>query len=160
MRLSRRWTRKKPTAGARSSTTMPAPNASRMNSRSSMCVRGVMPEIWEFGGRSVEDDLAAHEHDPLNESLDRAELVGDVQDGDVEVAVELLEQRGERLLRLDIDPSRRLVEDEELRIGRQRLRDERALLLSARQGRQPPPRETREINAFDCLTHCLAITTS
>src|SRR5919204_3804350 len=103
MRLSRRWTRKKPTAGARSPTTMPAPNASRMNSRSSMDVGGVVPDTGQVSWGPVEDDLLAHEHDPLDEVLDGAELVRDVQDRHAELAVQPLEQRSERLLRLDVD---------------------------------------------------------
>src|SRR5436309_11680612 len=95
-RLRRRWTRKNPTAGASNPTTMPAPNASRMNSRSSMDVRGVVPDTGQVRRRPVEDDLAADEHDPLDEVLDRAELVRDVQDRHLELAPEALEQAGDR----------------------------------------------------------------
>src|SRR5437867_7103540 len=128
IRLSRRWTRKKPTAGASSPTTIPAANASRMNSRSSMRVRGVVPDTGQVRGRPVEDDLAAHEHDPLDEALHRAELVRHVEDRHVELTMELLEQRAQRLLALRVDAGGRLVEDEQIRIRRERLRDERPLL--------------------------------
>src|ERR671938_468914 len=56
IRLIRRWTRKKPTAGASTPTTAPVANASRMNSDSSMDVRGVVPDPWELAGRPVEDE--------------------------------------------------------------------------------------------------------
>src|SRR4051812_10940468 len=148
IRLNRRWTRKKPTAGASSPTMMPAPKASRMNSRSSMGVRRVVPHIRQLGRWPIEDDRAAHEHDSLHEALDRAELVRDVEDGHVQFAVQLLEQRGEGLLGLDIDSSGRLVEDEQLRVGGEGLRDERALLLATGQGRQPAAREVGEAHPF------------
>ena len=82
IRLSCRWTRKKPTAGASRPTIAPAANASRMNSRSSMGVGGVVPDAREVLRRAVEDDAAADEHEPLDEALDRSELVRDVEDGD------------------------------------------------------------------------------
>src|SRR3954464_3041453 len=79
-RLSRRWTRKKPTAGARRPTTRPAPKASRMNSRSSMRVGGVVPDTGQGGRRAVEHDLSAHEHDAFHDLLAGAHLVRDVPD--------------------------------------------------------------------------------
>jgi hypothetical protein len=51
-------------------------------------------------------------------------------------AVEAVEQSRECLLGLDVDPRRRLVQDEQLRLRCERLGDEGALLL--------PPRETHE----------------
>src|SRR5439155_21953017 len=131
IRLSRRWTRKKPTAGASRPTTMPAPNASRMNSRSSMDVRRVVPDTGQGRRRPVEDDALAHEHDPLDEVLDRPELVRDVQDRHPQVCAELLQEEGDRSLRLDVDTRGRLVEREQLRLPGQRLGDERPLLLAA-----------------------------
>src|SRR6476620_2313155 len=127
-RLRRRCTRKKPTAGASSPTTIPAPKASRMNSRSSMYVRGVVPDTGQGRRRPVEDDPAANEHDPLDEALDGAELVRDVEDRHLELAAQALQQRRDRILRFDVDASGGLVQHEQLRIGRQRLGDERALL--------------------------------
>ena len=75
IRLSCRWTRKKPTAGASSPTIAPAAKASRMNSSSSMDVRRVVPDAGEALGRAVEHDPAADEDEPLDEALDRSELV-------------------------------------------------------------------------------------
>src|SRR6185436_5566951 len=75
IRLIRRWTRKKPTAGASTPTTAPAPNASRMNSWSSMKVGGVVPEVGQVGGAAVKGDPAPDEQQPLGDVLDRTELV-------------------------------------------------------------------------------------
>ena len=51
-RLMFRWTRKKPTVGARMPTTAPVAKASRMNSESSMGVRGVVP-LGREGARAA-----------------------------------------------------------------------------------------------------------
>ena len=83
-----------------------------------MDVRGVVPDARQGRRRPVEDDAAANEHDPLDELLDGAELVRDVQDRHVQLAAKALQQRGERLLRLDVDAGRRLVEHEQLRARR------------------------------------------
>src|SRR4051794_20774207 len=121
IRLISRCTRKKPTTGASTPTIAPAANASRMNSRSSMGVGGVVPDAGQARRRPVEDDRLAHEHEPLDEVLDRAELVRDVEDRHTELVVEAVEQRRERLLRLDVDAGRRLVEHEQARLRRERL---------------------------------------
>src|SRR5439155_621056 len=128
MRDCRRWTRKKPTAGASTPTTAPAPKASRMNSDSNMDVRGVVPDSRQLVRGAVEDDRAADEYDALDEALHRPELVRDVDDGDAEGRVQAVEQRSEGLLGLGVDTRRRLVEDEKRRLARESLGDERALL--------------------------------
>ena len=51
-----------------------------------------MPDAGQTLGRAVEDDAAADEDEPLDEALDRAELVRDVEDGDSELAVQAVEQ--------------------------------------------------------------------
>src|SRR5918996_1134564 len=112
IRLMPRCTTKKPTVGASRPITAPAAKARRMNSESNMDVGGVVPETREVGRRSVEDDRAAHEEEPLDVALDGAELVGDVDDGRPQLVVQAREQDGERLLRLHVDARRRLVEDE------------------------------------------------
>src|SRR5215211_7168314 len=95
IRLMRRCTRKKPTAGARSPTTAPAAKARRMKSASRMDMRRVMPGIRELGRRPVVEDLPAHEHEPLDEGLDGAELMGDVDDRHPQLPVQLAEERCE-----------------------------------------------------------------
>src|SRR5215207_4925403 len=86
IRLSRRWTRKKPTAGARTPMTAPVASASRMNSSSSMRVRGVVPDARQLRRAAVEHDRPADEHESLDEALDRSELVRHVEVGDSQVA--------------------------------------------------------------------------
>src|SRR5215211_3701210 len=112
IRLSCRWTRKNPTAGASRPTIAPAANASRMNSRSSMGVRRVVPDTGEVPRRPVEDDAAPDEHEPLDEPLDGAELVRDVENRYGKLPMEAVEKAGQRFLGLDVDAGRRLVEDE------------------------------------------------
>src|SRR5205807_685820 len=67
IRLSSRCTRKKPTVGASTPTIAPAAKASRMNSRSSMHVRRVVPDPGEVRRIAVEDDPLADEDEPLRE---------------------------------------------------------------------------------------------
>src|SRR4029453_15858056 len=71
----RRWTRKKPTAGASTPTTAPAPKARRMNSLWNMDVPRVVPEAGQLVRRAVEDDRPAHEDEALDVVLDGSELV-------------------------------------------------------------------------------------
>src|SRR5919204_60958 len=92
IRLMRRWTRKKPTAGASTPTTAPAAKASRMKSALKMDMGRVMPSGSERRGVAVEDDCAADEYEPFDEALDRAEFVRDEDDSDAQVAMELLQQ--------------------------------------------------------------------
>src|SRR5437773_6349148 len=157
IRLISRCTRKNPTVGASTPTIAPAANASRMNSRSSMGVRGVVPDARQVGRRAVEDDSLTHQHQPADEVLDGAELVRDVEDRHAELAVQAIEQRRERLLRLDVDTRGRLVEHQEARLGRERLRDERALLLPTGEPRQRSLRERRQAHPLDRLVDRLAI---
>src|SRR6266540_1444181 len=151
IRLICRWTRKKPTTGASSPTIAPAANASRMNSNSNMDVGGVVPQLGQGRGRPVEDDSLADEHESLDDVLDRSKLVRDVEDRDAELAVESSEQLRERLLRCDIDGGCWLVQREQPRVRYERLRDERALLLSAGESCQRPPCVRREPHPFDRL---------
>src|SRR6266851_8938431 len=102
IRLISRCTRKKPTVGASIPTIAPAANASRMNSKSSMRVRRVVPQAGELRRRTVEDDPLAHEYESMHEALDGAELVGNVQNRHSELVVELVEQHRERVLRGDV----------------------------------------------------------
>jgi hypothetical protein len=96
-----------------------------------MRVRGVVPDVREGAGRPVEDDAAAHEHEALDEALDRSELVRDVEDGHLKLSVAPFQPRSECLLRLHVDAGRRLVQHQEGRLPRERLGDEGALLLAA-----------------------------
>src|SRR5215468_7793719 len=130
----RRWTRKKPTAGARTPTTAPAPKARRMNSLWNMDVSGVVPEPGKLVGRAVEDDRPTDEDEALDVVLDGSELVRHVDDRHSELAVQVGEETCDRLLGLRVNSGRRLVENEERRLRCERLRDERPLLHAAREG--------------------------
>jgi hypothetical protein len=97
IRLICRCTRKKPTGGA--STPTIAPGRERQPhelevKHASATGRATRPGA-RTGGRRRRS--AAHEHEPLDDVLDRAELVRDVDDRDAELAVRLLEQHGEGL---------------------------------------------------------------
>src|SRR5215210_318657 len=159
IRLSRRWTRKKPTAGASTPMTAPVASASRMNSSSSMRVRGVVPDARQLGRGPVEHDRAADEDEPLNEALDRSELVRHVEDGHSQIAVKLVEEAGEGFLRFDVDARRRLVEDEQVGLGGQCLGDERALLLTSGQPLQRATGQQRQADAVDRVGDDLAVVT-
>src|SRR5262245_20246130 len=96
----RRWTRKKPTAGASTPTTAPAPNARRMNSLWNMGVSRVVPDAGQLARGSVEHDRAPHENEALHVVLDRAELVRHVDDRHTELVMQACEETSDRLLRL------------------------------------------------------------
>src|SRR4029450_2956863 len=98
-RLSLRCTRKKPTAGASRPTTMPAPKARRMNSRSSMRVRRVVPQFRQLSRRPALDAPPAAEHDAFDETLDGAELVRHVEDRHLELVPQVLKESRDRFLR-------------------------------------------------------------
>ena len=88
---------------------------------------------------------------------DRAELVRDVEDRDAESLVQLAEERAERLLRVDVDTGGRLVEDEELRLAGERLRDEGALLLAAGEPLDRRCRVVLEADARDRVRDRVAV---
>src|ERR687898_861090 len=91
-------------------TIAPVANASRMKSDSNMNVGGVVPDARELFRRPVEDDAPAHEDDALHEALDGSELVGDVENRDVKLSVEVVEQDGKRLLGSHVHSRSGLVE--------------------------------------------------
>ncbi len=107
---------------------------------------------------TVEDDRSPDEDDPLDEALDGPELVGDVDDRHAEIRVQLIEQRGQGLLRLRIDTCGRLVQNEERRAARKGLRNEGTLLHAA--GERPDGNIclSRQTDALDRLGDELAIT--
>src|SRR4029079_6002199 len=117
IRLICRWTRKNPTAGASTPTTAPVAKAIRMKSASRMNMGRVVPVGGKLRGRAVVDDPAADEDDALDEARDPTELLRDVEDGDAERRMQFAEERAESLLRVDVHPGGRLVEDEELRLA-------------------------------------------
>ena len=99
----------------------------------------------------------ADEHEPVDVLLDSSELVRAEEDRHAEVPVELLEERGERLLGVHVDAGGRLVQDEQVRARGKRLGKERTLLLSSREPAQDRPGLVREADPLDCLVDEQAI---
>ena len=102
-----------------------------MNSASKMDMRWVVPARGEARRLAVEHDAAANEDEALDVALDRPELVRDEDDRRSQVAVKLFEQGRERLLGVDVDTSRRLVQNEQVGLAGEGLGDECSLLLAA-----------------------------
>jgi hypothetical protein len=96
-----------------------------------MDMRRVVPGIRELGRRPVVEDLPAHEHEPLDEGLDGAELMGDVDDRHPELPVQLAEERCERFLGVSVHAGCGLVQHEEVGLAGERLGNRGALLLAA-----------------------------
>ena len=80
------------------------------------------------------EDEAPVEAGELGDLLgDDADVVADEDEGDLALAIQVLEQRVEARLRLGIDAARRLVQDQKLGVRDQRAGDEDPLLLPGRQ---------------------------
>ena len=109
----------------------------------------VVPLAGQGRRWAVEDDSAAHQHEPLDELLHGAELVRDEEDRRVELVVQLGEQRRQRLLGVDVDAGRRLVEHQQVGLSGERLGDEGALLLAAGQRGDGLPRPLGQADALD-----------
>src|ERR1700694_5851262 len=92
----------------------------------------VVPGRRESGGGAVEHDSPTYEHEPVDEPLDSPELVRAEENRHAEVAVEPLEESGQRFLSVHVHPGGRLVEDEEVWLRGEGLGDVRPLLLAAR----------------------------
>ena len=121
-------------------------------------VRRVVPDAGEVAGRAVEDDPLAHEHEPLDDVLDGAELVRDVEDRDAELA--RAAPRAGRRARSCASTSTPVVGSSSTSSdgrGGERLGDERALLLPARELVQRPSRAVGEADALDRLGHRRAV---
>ena len=111
----------------------------------------------EVGGRAVEHHPAL-EHDHVVEVVgDRAELVRHEQHRGVVLLHEVHERVAEQLLRLDVDAGDRFVEHEQLRIGGERARDQRALLLPARELVQPLAPLVGERDRFERVVDRVAV---
>ena len=99
------------------------------------------PTVYGRRGRSKTcdrvaflDDLAGvHHADPVAHRADDAEVVGDEQDRGVGLGHERADKIEHARLDGRVQAGRRLVEDEQLRVGGQRHRDDHALLHAARQ---------------------------
>ena len=135
----------------------PAANASRMNSVSNMDVRGVVPGRRERARAAVEDDRAADEHEPVDErstapnSCETSRIVTPRSRCSSPSSVR------QRLLGVDVDARRRLVQDEQLRCRSERLRHEGPLLLAAGEPRDHAPALRREADPGDRLVDARAV---
>ena len=91
--------------------------------------------LLEHGrGVALLDDLArVHDPDPVAQRPDDAEVVGDEQDRGVRLGLERSDEVEHARLDRGVQTGRRLVEDEELRVGGERDGDDDALLHPARQ---------------------------
>ncbi len=84
--------------------------------------------------RSGLDDLArVHDRDPVAELDEQRQVVRDEEDGEAEVALEVLHPLEDLALDDDVERRRRLVHDHQLRPERKRHRDDRALAHAARE---------------------------
>ena len=72
-----------------------------------------------------------HHGDPVRGLGDHAHVVGDQHDGRAVLAAEALQQRDDLRLHRDVERRRRLVGDDELRLGAQGQRDHHALAHAA-----------------------------
>ena len=93
-----------------------------------------------FGSSSTRVDEAAlhdpalvHHRDLLRQGPDQCEVVGDEEEPEVELALQLGEHVDDRRLHRDVERGGDLVADEQLRLGDQRAGDRDALALAARQ---------------------------
>ena len=84
----------------------------------------------EFGGRTIEQHpLLQHDHTVEIEG-DCRQLMGDEEHSRTVVVDQMHDRIAEPSLRLTVDSGDRLVEDEQVRLPRERARDEGALLLA------------------------------
>ena len=94
----------------------------------------VLGVLEDRGGVALLDDLArVHDADPVAQRPDDAEVVGDEQDRRVRLGLERADEVEHARLDRRVEPGRRLVEDEQLRIRGERDGDDDALLHPARQ---------------------------
>ncbi len=81
------------------------------------------------------DQLAdVHHRDPVTDVLDHAEVVGDEEVGQVELALQVLQQVDDLRAHRDIERGDRLVGDHQARVERERAGDADALPLAAAEG--------------------------
>ena len=92
-------------------------------------VTGVRVVAFGLGGRPVGDDATtAHDNGAADELGEWSELVSHEHDA-AALARQVPESAGEGVLAVGVDPCGGLVEDEHVRLARERPRDEHALLL-------------------------------
>ena len=94
----------------------------------------VLRVLEDGRGVALLDDLAGvHHPDPVAQRPDDAEVVGDEQDRGVRLGLERPDEVEHARLDRRVEPGRRLVEDQQLRVRGERDGDDDALLHPARQ---------------------------
>ena len=97
-------------------------------------VRDAAGRSKTVAGVALLDDLArVHHADPVAQRPDDAEVVGDEQDRGVRLGLERADEVEDARLDRGVEPGRRFVEDEQLRVGGERDGDDDALLHPARE---------------------------
>ena len=91
---------------------------------------GVIEDLVQ--GPGLDDPAPVHHLDAVGDLGDHAEVVGDQDDRQVALAVELLEQAQDLRLDRHVERRRRLVGDQHLRLEREGHRDHRPLAHAAR----------------------------
>ena len=81
----------------------------------------------------LDDAAEVHDRDPVGDLADHREVVRDEDVGEVELALEVLEQVEDLRLHRDVERRHRLVADDQLRLQRERARDADPLALAARE---------------------------
>src|SRR6266851_3886825 len=169
----RRGTRNTPISGQMMAVTAPAAKARCMNpnwrnSGTGLVVvahyahrrpiqgrqRGIAQEV---AGATVEDQPPVEAGELGHFLGDHADVVADEDEGDLALAVQVVEHGVEGRLRLRIDATRGLVENDQLRIGHERPRYENPLLLACRQRADPRPGVRFHAGARQGLAHARSL---
>src|ERR1700675_2306717 len=156
IRESRRGTRKTPISGQTTAMTAPATNARCMKPnwrKSGMGLVVVAHDAnrrpvqrrqgrvaQEIAGAAVEDEPPVQAGELRDLFGDDADVVADEDEGDLALAVQVLEHGVEGGLRLGVHAAGGLVQDDQLGVGDQRAGDQHALLLSGRERADARPR--------------------
>ena len=120
------------------------PGSSIGTADSSACVYGCDGSLVDLVLRPDLDDLAeVHHGDAVGDVADDREVVRDEDVRQPEVALQRLEQVHDLRLDRDVERGHRLVEDDQLRVERERARDADALALAARELVREPVRVLR-----------------
>ena len=107
--------------------------SSSCDRRRTLCGVGHDPFLGGLGGRDLARDPAlAHHEDPVAHPQDLGQLRRDHHDR-LALGGQIVEQSVDLGLRPDIDAARRLVEDQDVGVAREPLRDDDLLLVAARQ---------------------------
>ena len=106
-----------------------------------------MPWAREQLGRSsgFDDATGVHHKHAVGETGDHGEVVADVHGTDVVIGAELLHRPEDVCLGRNVEPGRRLVEDDRSRAQQERHRDADALLLTSRDLVRVPAQEGRSL---------------